>query len=346
MAKKISSAVIGGFVISSIGLLIGGVLLFGSGNFFKQTEKYILYFDEVVTGLNVGSPVKFRGVEIGSVKSIVLLADTESLEVDIPIVIEIDRDRFKVQNESRVELAEKLDTLIDMGLRAQLDVESLITSQLFIQIDFWPDKPAKLSGTARDYPEIPTIKSNWSQITEILKDIPLTQTFANVREITDKINLLLESGKVNDILEHLDESIISAGKLTANADTMVANLDREIAAVSTEIREAIPALVNIVDQTAAELDEATRQAGVLISHVDSEVSLISEDLQGTLASAENSLEQASATLAAMGRFVETSDTRTKLNNALDRIANAARSLSKLTDYLERHPEALLKGKKN
>ena len=87
MAKQVSKTVIGGFVISAIVLLVIGIVIFGGGKFFTKTFKYVMFFDSSVKGLNVGAPVVFRGVEIGSVHSVVIRADAEKLKVDIHEII-------------------------------------------------------------------------------------------------------------------------------------------------------------------------------------------------------------------------------------------------------------------
>lgn len=346
MAKKFSSAVIGGFVISAIALLIGGVLLFGSGNFFKKKERFILFFDEVVTGLSVGAPVKFRGVEIGSVESIVLLADPETLQINIPIIIEVDPTKFRVEKKSKEKMANKLDPLIEQGLRARLDLQSIVTSQLFIQVDFFPDTPARLSGAQSEYPEIPTVKSSWGKLTEIIEEIPLKQTLHNINEVAEKIKDILATGDIEEIINHLDATIVSTKQLSVDADKMILNLDSEIQAVSAEMKKAVPELIAVFDKVASQFERIAGKTGDLLVRLDGEVEPISTSLQATLASARETLEQADSTLVTMDRFVEKSDTRIKLNKVLDRIAAAARSLDTLTDYLERHPEALLQGKKN
>ena len=70
MSKEVNKIVIGGFVIGGIGLAVMAVLLFGSGKFFQKTSMHVLFFEGSVKGLNIGSPVKFRGVDIGMVKNI------------------------------------------------------------------------------------------------------------------------------------------------------------------------------------------------------------------------------------------------------------------------------------
>ena len=72
MSKRANPATIGIFISVGLALGVGAVLLFSSARFFTKTEKYILYFDGSVLGLNPGAPVKFRGVTVGSVRDILI----------------------------------------------------------------------------------------------------------------------------------------------------------------------------------------------------------------------------------------------------------------------------------
>ena len=90
MNKKISPAMIGAFVLGAVALIVIAILVFGSGRLFRQTRNFVLYFDNSVNGLRVGAPVKFKGVEIGSVKDIRLRLGQGTASDKIPVIIEID----------------------------------------------------------------------------------------------------------------------------------------------------------------------------------------------------------------------------------------------------------------
>ncbi len=90
MNKKISPTLIGGFVLGAVILLVIAVIAFGSGRLFRKTKEFVVYFDGSVNGLNIGAPVKFRGVEVGSVKNILLQLEKGMEVQSIPVVFEID----------------------------------------------------------------------------------------------------------------------------------------------------------------------------------------------------------------------------------------------------------------
>ena len=94
MAKQTSKTLIGGFVVGAVALIVAGVLIFGSGQFFQESYKYVLYFRGSLKGLSVGAPVLFQGVQVGSVTDISLETDTEDMTLQIPVTIEIHPRKF------------------------------------------------------------------------------------------------------------------------------------------------------------------------------------------------------------------------------------------------------------
>ena len=174
MSKGASKTLIGGFVVGAIALLLVAVLIFGSGKIFSQRIKLVLFFEESVSGLSVGAPVVFRGVTIGSVVGMELWNYPQELKVLIPVYIEIDPTRFKIKGEgSRFKPLELFDRQIKRGLRAQIKMQSLVTGQLMIYADYFPDKPIRLVKAEPRYPEIPTIPSGTEEIMKTLEQIPV-----------------------------------------------------------------------------------------------------------------------------------------------------------------------------
>ena len=108
MAKQANRMMIGGFVVIAVIIMAASLVVFGSGKFFQKTEKYVMYFDGSVKGLNVGAPVLFQGVQIGSVTSIILQADLGTMKIQIPVIIEIEPDRFQVVRAGEIRDPEKL----------------------------------------------------------------------------------------------------------------------------------------------------------------------------------------------------------------------------------------------
>src|SRR5512139_359622 len=124
MSKQANKTVIGIFVVGAIALVVIAIVVLGSGKFFKKTLKAVCYFEGSVGGLNIGAPVVFRGVRVGSVTDVILSVESTKLTFMIPVYIEIEPDKFTVNGVRPREMkGQKLKALIDRGLRASLETE-------------------------------------------------------------------------------------------------------------------------------------------------------------------------------------------------------------------------------
>ena len=169
MNKKISPALIGAFVLGAVALIVIAILVFGSGRLFRQTRDFVLYFDNSVNGLRIGAPVKIKGVEIGSVKDIRLQLEKDK-ELKIPVIIEIDLEKFTSRGATRRRLrwTAKLsikqlwieDSEGNSRWRAWLQDCSLSPSIFF-------QAPRSISSSKQNgdykYPEIPTLPTTLEQ---------------------------------------------------------------------------------------------------------------------------------------------------------------------------------------
>src|SRR5215831_9498547 len=143
MAKKANPKLIGGFVIGAIALALVGVIAFGGGKFLSPKVTAVLFFRaSSLSGLDVGSPVTFRGVKIGSVTSLAIKYDVDQQTLQIPVHIEIELDKVEIVSGHRD--IKNFQALIERGLRGQLVVQSLVTGQASIEFNFHPDTPIVL----------------------------------------------------------------------------------------------------------------------------------------------------------------------------------------------------------
>ena len=167
MSKQANTTAIGAFVVGAIVLVLAGIITFGGGKFFKETKRFVLFFEGSMQGLNKGAPVALRGVRVGSVIEIKVLMDSRDVSPYIPVFIEIEPDRLTEMRGVHLDkFAEEhkglslLDFLVEKGLRAQLDIQSFVTGQLFVNMDFFPNKPARFVNIDTGYTEIPTVPSS------------------------------------------------------------------------------------------------------------------------------------------------------------------------------------------
>ncbi len=324
MAKKANPAVIGGFVVGAAALLVVGVLVFGSGKLWKATRPWVSYFPGSVKGLQVGAPVTFRGVKIGQVTSIkaVLNVRDEPLTILTPVYWEYDTDMVETVGISRAELNKMAaagrpvdQLLIKRGLRAQLQLQSFVTGQKFIQIDFHPDTPIRLVGVDTDVPEYPTIPSSLAHLTKSLEELPLREIGDAALNLLHHADQLVNSPEVKAVLRSANETLKTYDKVGRDIDS-----------------EIIPQTSKLVKNIDTQIIPQTSK---LVRDLDSQVTPAAHD----------ALKEAEATLATYRDLMaEGSPVRYELVKLLSEGAGAARSLRVLADYLERHPEALLAGK--
>jgi len=149
MSKTASKTAIGAFVLCAIALVIVAVIVFGSGKYFKKALLYQIYFEGSVQGLVEGAPVLFRGVQIGTVTNISLQLIPATVDFRIPVIIEIYPERAKRLGPPPKVPGELFAPMIKKGLRAQLITQSMITGQLAVALDFFPEDARLFSGRAR-----------------------------------------------------------------------------------------------------------------------------------------------------------------------------------------------------
>ena len=356
MAKQASKTVIGVFVVGSIAMLIAAVIIFGSGDLFKKRIKFVMFFEDSVKGLAVGAPVIWRGVQVGSVSSIVLQANPKNLTIDVPVVIEFDPDRIEIEGKRSGNPGEELKRLIAKGLRAQLGIQSFVTGSSMIQLEFLPKTPVRLTGLEKRYPEIPTVRSAMDKLADKLENLPFEKIVTKLGDILETLDTLLKDPEIKEMVHNLngaskklDQVLDNADKLVLNADsqvkTVAGNLNNKMNALSDGMQTTLADARTLLKGASKDLNGVSSDAGKVLQDIDVEIKPLMKEIQAVLISAKKAMDGATNTLVTVDGFVgDRSDTRRKLNRTLDEFSAAAESLKSLMDYLERHPNALLMGK--
>lgn len=211
MSQKANKTMIGVFTVGALILLLIGIVVFGSGMFFKKTNEFVLYFDGSVKGLSAGAPVMFRGVSIGTVKNISLIYDSNAGTIILPVIIEIEQGRIKgTPSFGGAEAAKKL---IELGLRAKLEVRSFLTGELMIAFDLYPDSPAKLRNIQKVYPELPTLSTS-PDIFALMDQLPIKEIGKNIETTTRGIERLVNSSDLQNMVTEVRQAMLSFRLLT------------------------------------------------------------------------------------------------------------------------------------
>jgi len=317
MSKQPNPTLIGAFALGGAALLVLFVVIITGDALLSKRERYVMYFDGSIQGLAIGSNVMFRGVPIGFVSNIEVLADTRQGEFDVPVYVDINENAVKGIEE--LESGDLLDELIARGLRAQLDTESLITGKLFVQLDFHSDTEPVYRHTRGNYREIPTIPSG---IQALLSGI---ESF--MEQLDNNVDIPALAASVANAVQGIDE--------LANSDDLRASLAGANRLLNSDETQRVSAELN---ETLAALRSTLNTTDVTIAQVRDEVVPLVESLGNTLDTAEEVLRDAAA------GFNEQSALNYRLNGTLREVESAARSLRSLADYLERDPAAILRGR--
>jgi paraquat-inducible protein B len=244
-------------------------------------ETYLLTFAQSVRGLAVGAPVDFRGITVGEVKSIDLAYDPQSVRFRTAVEIRLFPERLRSRTsrkERPIGAPDRIKRFVDHGLRGQLRSGNLLTGQLYVALEFFPEAPKAAIDMAKSPPEIPTIaaaglsdvQESIARIVKKIEQVPFDKIGQDLRQALEKLNVTLEK-----------------------ADRLVAQLNNDVA----------------------------------------------PELKATISQARKTLESAEKTVA------PDSPVQEDLRETLQEVTRMSESLRALIDYLERHPESILRGKR-
>ena len=322
MSKKANPTAIGLFVVIGVTLAVAGVVAFGSGKWFKDTEQFITYFDGSVRGLNAGSAVMVSGVKVGTVKQVLIHFNQADGDAFMPVIIEIDDDLLNEKTDTSFRLSDPklLQELVDHGLRARLQAESLVTGVLYVDLSVLNDPPpAQYHQVKPIYKEIPSTPNDIQLLMENLASMDL-------KGISEKLDAVLSS--LNTNLDQLQMREISAG-LTNLLGTLNNVLD------SSELTRSL-----------ANLDRTLEETRLLATNMRQSIDPLADGAEQTLADARSTMADLRLAVEDLrGLLAPDAPLKRDLAVALEQISNAARSIGDLADYLSRSPNALISGRK-
>ncbi|MDD2762976.1 MAG: MlaD family protein [Opitutaceae bacterium] len=330
MKTKISPAVVGLFVLGAMLLGLIALLAFGGVNFFSRPQRFVVYFDESIHGLDLGSPVKLRGVRVGRVVDLNVRYDAASNKSVVAVVCELSRNMIIDGQGQAIDVSDRaaLQTLVDHGLRAQLGVIGLATGLLFVELDFYDPHQYPPENRLTDdrrivMPAVPsTISEYQASLTEILSDLKRVD-FAG---LSRNLNAMLTTA--NQKLQTVDTVRLSErwAKAAEAVETMAADPE--------------------IKRTFANLNAATTDLRALIAKLDTQVQPTSDKLAQTLDEARQALAAFNAAATSAQRFIAAQGgLGEEATRTLEQLRETAASVQRLADFLERNPNALITGRK-
>ncbi len=286
---------------------------------FTRRIKFVLFFEGSVRGLNIGAPVEFKGIKVGSVVDVRLEFDSRETTFRIPVLIEIEPERVIERGDGETSSPYRtLKTLVDHGLRARLQTGSLLTGQLFVELDMHPDTPIRLVYEGETFPELPTIPASMEEITSSVRGFLSKLEKVDVAAIGEELLGALQGANMLANAPELQGAIQGAHKLI-NAP--------ELQGAVGDLKVSLAAFKSILRK------------------VDQRVEPLAVTVEKAIGSGHRTLEQAQNTLGLLDEVLKP-DTplQFRLIQMTEELAEAARSIRILVDLLERNPESLIFGK--
>jgi paraquat-inducible protein B len=327
---------------------------------FTAKRTFVAYFEGSVKGLNVGAPVEFRGVKVGSVTDIQLQFLTAELEFRIPVFLEFEPGRMSQVGRQFEERGQFLKPLVERGLRAQLEMQSFVTGQLIVQLGFHPDTPVKLVGDGK-VPEVPTVPTTMQEVTQSvtqaladIKQLPIPQLIGQLVETAQGINTIVHSPEVKDLIGNMNTTAQAAARGLQRIDEQIAPEVRDRVNVALEAATALlrdsQQLVRRVDAQVVPMSDGIQKtldvfrttmkdSDQLIRHVDTRVTPMTDNLMETST-------RLRATITRLQQVVDGDVVRVlnDTNKTLQEFSGMARSIRQLAENLDRNPDSLVWGK--
>ncbi|MDX9843640.1 MAG: MlaD family protein [Aquabacterium sp.] len=313
---------VGAFVLLALVLVVAGVLTLNKSGWFHTRHQAVVYFDDSVKGLYIGAPVTFRGVKMGEVTRIGVEVNQQTLVARIPVTLTLGTESLQMDSGSGQTQELDLAELVKRGLRARLILQSVVTGQTAIELDFRPDLPGRLlAGGKGPIPEIPTMQDKLDQLITQVQELPLGEMVAELRQTVRTLSDTLKASQtaIEKSSQQLNATSVQARQTLATADSALKNVEAQ----TTLTLQSLQQLSDTTRGTVTQMQPALQQT-----------------LQETRLAAEGARRamQDLAAVAAPG-----SPLRTDVNAAVSDLSQAARSLRSFADQVEREPNSLIFG---
>lgn len=308
---------IGIFLLSGLVLLVGGVLMLARDSVWSKPVEYVVYFTGALDGLDVGADVTYRGVKVGSVQDIRLSYDRKINDVIMPVVIRINGSSGSKAGPGP-QLDQSIVRLVERGLRAQLQVPSLLTGKAIVALDFFPGQP----GYVRDrevtgLETIPSVPSRIDQAADLLheladsiRSVPLRETLESANRTLESLERLLGSPELEGGLSRFNELLGTLNQISLQLDRNLPEVMANLADGSAEFKQ----LLAEVRQIAMSAEKTLEDAGQMVSEGRRSLSPQSE-------------------------------LQYELTQALQNISRAGKALQRTAEAIEQRPQSLIFGRK-
>jgi paraquat-inducible protein B len=352
MPRKVSPTLIGAFVVAGLALLAAAIVFVAGNDLFKRKERAVMYFRGSIYGLQVGAPVVFRGVRVGSVTSLEVVYDSANDRFVIPVVAELERDAVRGIDgprgrSARSDDAPALEALVQRGLRAQLQMQSLLTGLLYVDIDLAAQRVPAVATPAQNGKEnavvignaveIPTTDTAVQALRSQLEGVDLRRLLDDVSAIATSARALVSGPELRTALDDLQGITGSVKRLAMRLEQRIDPLAAAATSAMTRTDRAAQRVGDAASEVGASAKSLARTSDALGQTVAPD-SMLMRDLQSAAA------EVSGAAAALRGAAGSDDGVVRQTTRAMQDLSRAARSLRELADSIERQPQSLLRGR--
>lgn len=316
--SKNTSFAIGAFIVGAMVLIFIALIFFSGGRLFSKKEKVIMYFEGSVQGLQIGAPVKLKGVVLGEITDIQINFQNDDKTIVTAVTADLVMER--INSKGATVKGEFFTEAIKNGMRAQLNFQSFLTGLLYVELDFYPESPVKLYGLQTDYRELPTIATQFEVLSKSFAELDIKGMVTHIDEFATELNRIIKSGEIQTTIKSVNRAAISIEKTSNNVSVQVSQLAQNIEKTRAEI-----------DKLLAELNTRTPELAQSLNKSLKDLSLSLDQINKTAASIDNN-------------FSEDAPLINQLNSTLNDISRSAQAFRSLSETLEQQPEAVLRGK--
>lgn len=315
-----TSLTIGAFIVGAIVLVFIALLFFSGGRLFTHKERVIMYFVGSVQGLQIGAPVKLKGVVLGEIVDIQINFQSDDKKVTtaetIVTAVTADLVMKNINRQGARATGEFFKDAIDNGMRAQLNFQSFLTGLLYVELDFYPETPLMLYNLQPEYRELPTIATGFEEIFKTIQDMNLKGLVKNLDNLTTQASVIMDSGVIQKTMADFSRAANAIEVTAVNVNTLTKNF------------------------------ETTRaQADIFLKQLNQETPKLSASLNKSMVDFQKSLDQFNQAAGSIhSSFSEDAPLLNQLNITLEDMSRSAQAFRSLSETLEQQPEAVLRGK--
>lgn len=316
---KRQGLLVGGFVLLALMLTVVGVLWVGGSGLFVRQSPAVIYLTGNANGLNVGSPVTFRGVPVGRVERISIEVQRQTLDalIEVRLLLRPEAVSFGVGDSGE---PLPMAVLVEQGLRAQLALQSLVTGQRQVELDFLPATPAVLRGNGR-MAEIPALPDRFGAIVQQVAELPLRET-----------------------VQELRDTLVAVDRALAESSRSLEATSRQLDMTLVETRKTLDIANRAMVALQASTDTTLAAVTQLAQGGNDALAAARPELQRILGSARDATDLARQTLQQVSEMTAVgSAPREDLDASLRDLSQAARGLREYVELLEEQPNAVIFG---